>query len=41
VTGRVRRLCDGVYRNRGPMARGEMNSMGPTGVLEVQGIEWW
>ena len=39
VTGRVRRLCDGVYRNLGPMARGEMNSMGPTGVLEVQGIE--
>ena len=39
VTGRVRRLCDGVYRNLGPMARGEMNSMGLTGVLEVQGIE--
>lgn len=39
VTGRVRRLSDGQYRNRGPMATGEMGSMGPCGVLEVGGIQ--
>lgn len=38
VTGRVRRLSDGLYRNRGPMSKGELGSMGPCGVLEVQGI---
>lgn len=39
VTGRVRRLSDGLYRNRGPMSKGELGSMGPCGVLEVQGIQ--
>ncbi|MEO5846034.1 MAG: M81 family metallopeptidase [Caldimonas sp.] len=39
VTGRVRRLVDGIYRNVGPMATGETNHMGPTAVLEVGGIE--
>jgi microcystin degradation protein MlrC len=39
VTGRVRRIVDGVYRNRGPMAAGELNHMGPTVVLQVDGIE--
>jgi microcystin degradation protein MlrC len=39
VTGRVRRLVDGVYRNLGPMARGELNHMGPTAVIQVGGIE--
>jgi microcystin degradation protein MlrC len=39
VSGRVRRLVDGVYRNQGPMATGEMNHMGPTAVLQVGGIE--
>ena len=39
VTGRVRRLSDGLYRNRGPMATGELGSMGPCGVLEVAGIQ--
>jgi microcystin degradation protein MlrC len=39
VTGRVRRIVDGVYRNRGPMAAGERNDMGPTVVLQVDGIE--
>jgi microcystin degradation protein MlrC len=35
VTGRVRLVCDGRYRNRGPMARGELNDMGPTAVLDT------
>jgi microcystin degradation protein MlrC len=39
VTGRVRLISDGVYRNYGPMARGETNHMGPTVVLAVDGIE--
>ena len=39
VTGRVRLLCDGRYRNRGPMSRGELNDMGPTAVLQVAGID--
>jgi len=39
VSGRVRLICDGVYRNRGPMARGEMNSMGPTVVLDTGNVE--
>jgi len=39
VTGRIRLLCDGRYRNRGPMGRGELNDMGPTAVLQVAGID--
>ncbi len=39
VTGRVRLLCDGRYRNRGPMGRGELNDMGATAVLQVAGID--
>jgi microcystin degradation protein MlrC len=39
VTGRIRLLCDGQYRNRGPMGRGELNDMGPTAVLHVAGID--
>lgn len=39
VTGRVRRLSDGLYRNRGPMSAGELVSMGPCGVLEVAGVQ--
>ncbi len=35
VTGRVRLLCDGRYRNRGPMAAGETQHMGPTALFEV------
>jgi microcystin degradation protein MlrC len=35
VSGRVRLLCDGRYRNLGPMARGESNDMGPTAVLDT------
>jgi microcystin degradation protein MlrC len=35
VTGTVRLVCDGEYRNHGPMARGELNDMGPTAVLDT------
>jgi microcystin degradation protein MlrC len=38
VTGRVRNLVDGRYRNRGPMAAGEWNDMGPSAVLQVGGV---
>lgn len=39
VTGRVKLLTDGVYRNIGPMSAGDLNSMGPTAVLEVGGVQ--
>ena len=39
VTGRVRRISDGRFINRGPMARGETNDMGTSVVFEVAGIE--
>jgi microcystin degradation protein MlrC len=39
VRGRVKLLCDGRYRNRGPMARGELNHMGPTAVLDTGKVE--
>jgi microcystin degradation protein MlrC len=39
VTGRVKLLCDGRYRNRGPMAAGELNDMGPTAVLDTGKVE--
>jgi microcystin degradation protein MlrC len=39
VTGRVRLICDGRYRNYGPMARGEANDMGPTAVLDTGRVE--
>jgi microcystin degradation protein MlrC len=39
LTGRVRLLSDGVYRNYGPMARGETNHMGPTAVFVAGGIQ--
>ncbi|HSW21983.1 MAG TPA: M81 family metallopeptidase, partial [Burkholderiaceae bacterium] len=35
VGGTVRLVCDGLYRNYGPMARGETNDMGPTAVLDT------
>ena len=31
VTGNVRRIINGIYRNEGPMARGELADMGPCG----------
>ena len=39
VSGRVKLICDGRYRNRGPMGRGELNDMGLTAVLNVSGIQ--
>ena len=39
VTGRVRRISDGRYVNRGPMARGERNDMGPSVVLDTGKVE--
>ena len=39
VRGRVKLICDGVYRNRGPMSRGELNHMGPTAVLDTGKVE--
>ncbi|HET9205974.1 MAG TPA: M81 family metallopeptidase [Burkholderiaceae bacterium] len=35
VSGTVRLVCDGQYKNYGPMARGELNDMGPTAVLDT------
>jgi len=39
VTGKVRLLCDGRYRNRGPMARGELNDMGPTALFDTGKVQ--
>jgi microcystin degradation protein MlrC len=39
VSGRVKLLCDGRFRNRGPMARGQMNHMGLTAVLDTGTVE--
>jgi len=39
VTGRVRRITDGVYRLRGPMSAGATVNNGATVVLEVGGLE--
>ena len=39
VTGRVKLLCDGRFQNRGPMSRGEHNSMGPTAVLDTGAVQ--
>jgi microcystin degradation protein MlrC len=38
VSGTVRHLADGRYRNRGPMAAGEWNDMGPSAVLQTGGV---
>jgi microcystin degradation protein MlrC len=39
VRGRVKLLSDGRFRNRGPMHGGELNSMGPTAVLDTGRME--
>jgi microcystin degradation protein MlrC len=39
VTGRVKLLCDGRFRNRGPMARGQLGDMGPTAVLDTGRVQ--
>jgi microcystin degradation protein MlrC len=39
VTGSVKRIIDGIYRNEGPMARGELADMGPSAVLDIGKVE--
>ncbi|MBV8033430.1 MAG: M81 family metallopeptidase [Betaproteobacteria bacterium] len=39
LAGTVKRIVDGLYRNDGPMARGEQMDMGTTAVLDTGGIE--
>ena len=39
VTGMVKTISDGRYRNSGPMARGVLNDMGPTVVLDTGKVE--
>jgi microcystin degradation protein MlrC len=35
VSGRIRLVCDGLYRNQGPMGRGELGNMGLSAVLDT------
>jgi len=39
VTGNVRRIVSGLYRNEGPMARGELADMGAAAVLDTGKVE--
>jgi microcystin degradation protein MlrC len=39
VTGNVRRIVTGLYRNEGPMARGELADMGQAAVLDTGKVE--
>ena len=39
VTGNVRRIVSGIYRNEGPMARGELADMGAAAVLDTGKVE--
>ena len=39
VTGTVKNLSDGQFRNRGPMSKGVLMDMGPTAVLDTGGVE--
>lgn len=39
VTGVVRNITDGIYRNKGPMGTGVQMDMGPTAVFDVNGVE--
>ena len=39
VTGIVRNITDGMYRNKGPMGTGVQMDMGPTAVFDVNGVE--
>jgi microcystin degradation protein MlrC len=39
VTGNVRRIVNGLYRNEGPMARGDLSDMGPSAVLDTGKVE--
>jgi microcystin degradation protein MlrC len=39
VQGTVTRVVEGLYRNEGPMARGELMDMGPSAVLDTGAVE--
>ncbi|HEX2565482.1 MAG TPA: M81 family metallopeptidase [Burkholderiales bacterium] len=39
VSGKVKRLVEGRYRNEGPMGRGELMDMGPSAVLDTGRVE--
>jgi microcystin degradation protein MlrC len=39
ITGKVKRIVGGTYRNEGPMARGELADMGPSAVLDTGKVE--
>jgi microcystin degradation protein MlrC len=39
VTGNVRRIINGIYRNEGPMARGELGDMGAAALLDTGKVE--
>jgi microcystin degradation protein MlrC len=39
VTGNVRRIVDGIFRNEGPMARGDLGDMGPSVLLDTGKVE--
>jgi microcystin degradation protein MlrC len=39
VTGRVKTICDGRFRNKGPMGRGVLVDMGPSVVLDTGKVE--
>lgn len=39
VTGVVRNITDGLYRNKGPMGTGVQMDLGPTAVFDVNGVE--
>ena len=39
ITGTVKRIADGRFRNHGPMSRGEQMDMGPTVVFDTGKVE--
>ncbi|MEK9671850.1 MAG: M81 family metallopeptidase [Rhodospirillaceae bacterium] len=39
VTGRVKHLSDGLYKNKGPASRGVLMDMGPSGVLDTGRVQ--
>jgi microcystin degradation protein MlrC len=39
VTGTVKKIIDGLYKNEGPMARGELMDMGASAVLDTGKVE--
>ena len=39
VSGTVKRIIDGLYKNEGPMAKGELMDMGPAAVLDTGKVE--